>query len=48
MAKKEKKKTKFEIEQEKKAQAQKEIKSRLRTLMKKKDEFIFHVLFYID
>lgn len=43
-AKKEKKKTKFEIEQEKQAQAQKEIKSRLRTLMKKKDEFIKEII----
>lgn len=42
--KKEKKKTKFEIEQEKKAQAQKEIKSRLKALMKKKDEFIKEII----
>lgn len=42
--KKEKKKTKFEIEQEKKAQAQKEVKSRLKALMKKKDEFIKEII----
>ena len=43
-AKKEKKKTKYEIEQEKKAQAQKEIKSRLRALMKKKDNFVKDII----
>ena len=42
--KKEKKKTKFEIEQEKKAQAQKEVKSRLKALMKKKDVFIKEII----
>ena len=42
--KKEKKKTKFEIEQEKKAQAQKEIKSRLKALMQKKDVFIKEII----
>lgn len=43
-AKKEKKKTKYEIEQEKKAQAQKEVKSRLKALMKKKDVFIKEII----
>ena len=42
--KKEKKKTKYEIEQEKKAQAQKEVKSRLKALMKKKDVFIKEII----